>query len=146
MTTVATEEREVRIPACAQHDGYASIRVRLPWRCLHCDGPRGEPQDVISWDGSRRLACHGWVNPCGHVELYREVRNALALGIGTLLNVPVQKPFVVVANPGMADEFVVSEHGTCAEARRAAAKAREDGGFDTDVMKRLPDGSLTTEF
>lgn len=29
---------------------------------------------AISYDGSRRLACDGWTNPCGHVDTYAAVR------------------------------------------------------------------------
>lgn len=68
------DHRTVTIPACEQHDGYSAVTLRLPWRCIHCGGPRGEPFDTISYDGSRRLGCHGWTNPCGHVEKYSEVR------------------------------------------------------------------------
>lgn len=68
------ETRQVVIPAREQHDGYYVLTVRLPWVCLHCGGPRGEPFDTVSYDGSRRLACHGWSNPCGHVEKYSQVR------------------------------------------------------------------------
>jgi hypothetical protein len=71
-------ERTVTIPACVQHDGYSAMTVTLAWRCIHCGGPRGEPVDGVSWDGSRQLACHTWSNPCGHVEKYSEVRAWLA--------------------------------------------------------------------
>lgn len=54
------------------------------------------------------------------------------------------KPFVLVANPGYDDEFVISEHATYLEAHKA--KLRNDEDFDVDVMKRRADGSLTTEF
>lgn len=78
------ETRTVTIPACAEHDGVAAITVSLPWRCIHCGGPRGEPGQTISWDGSRRLACHGWTNPCGHVEKYSEIRGWLQSHGGAL--------------------------------------------------------------
>ena len=69
--------RTITIPACAEHEGFHAMLVTLPWVCLHCGGPRGEPFETISYDGSRRLAVHGWTNPCGHVEKYSEVRAAL---------------------------------------------------------------------
>jgi hypothetical protein len=75
--TVEARERMVTIPACEQHDGYYAISVIVPWRCIHCGGPRGEPFDAISYDGSRRLAVHGWTNPCGHVEKYSAVRKSI---------------------------------------------------------------------
>lgn len=74
---VSAATRTVTIPAVEDHDGHAAIRVTLPWRCLHCHGPRGEPEPTTSYDGSRRLTCHGWTNPCGHVERYSDVRAAL---------------------------------------------------------------------
>lgn len=70
--------RTVTIPATEEHDGYASLTVTLPWTCLECGGPRGEPFQTISWDGSRRLYCDGWINPCGHVEKYSSVRANLS--------------------------------------------------------------------
>ena len=68
--------RTVTIPACEQHDGFAQVTLSLPWVCLHCGGPRGEPYKGISYDGSRRLAVDCWTNPCGHGEKYSTVRAA----------------------------------------------------------------------
>lgn len=69
-------KRTVTIPASEQHEGIFALTVELPWVCLHCGEPRGEPYDTLSYDGSRRLGVHGWRNPCGHVERYSEVRAA----------------------------------------------------------------------
>lgn len=80
---LAGATRTVTIPARAEHDGFDAIRVTLPWVCLHCGGPRGEPFETVSWDGSRTLAVHGWSNPCGHVEKYSEVRAASARATGS---------------------------------------------------------------
>lgn len=66
--------RTVRIPACDEHNGMHSVLVTLMWLCPHCGGPRGEPFSTISYDGSRRLGCDGWVNQCGHVDTYAAVR------------------------------------------------------------------------
>ena len=71
--------REVEIPSCDAHEGYHSTRVRLLWTCPTCNGPRGEPYATISYDGSRRLWCDGWKNPCGHVDTYAEVRKEAGL-------------------------------------------------------------------
>jgi hypothetical protein len=71
-------QRIVVIPSRETHEGYYSMTVALPWTCLHCGGPRGEPFDALSFDGSRRLSVHSWLNPCGHVEKYSEVRLTLA--------------------------------------------------------------------
>lgn len=72
----AAERRTVTIPACVEHHGFHTVTLTLSWKCLHCGGPRGEPFRTISYDGSLRLACDGWDNPCGHVETYTEVREA----------------------------------------------------------------------
>jgi hypothetical protein len=58
---------------------------------------------------------------------------------------PANKPYVIVANPGFDDEFVVSEHATYEEACEAK-RHDPSSDFDTDVMKRRADDSLTTEF
>jgi hypothetical protein len=71
-------ERRVTIPARADHHGLDSITVTLPWTCIHCGGPRGEPYDALSYDGSLRLHVHSWTNPCGHIEKYSEIRAWLA--------------------------------------------------------------------
>lgn len=70
------ETRTVTIPAMDEHAGLHSITVELPWVCLVCGGPRGEPFEALSFDGSRRLSCHAWRNPCGHSEPYGKVRLA----------------------------------------------------------------------
>jgi hypothetical protein len=47
----------VQIPACQDHGGWATVTVSL--LC--------------------RLACDGWRNPCGHVDLYKNVRTEAGL-------------------------------------------------------------------
>lgn len=65
---------KVTIPAKDEHEGIYSMIVEISDNCPKCGGKRGEPYETISFDGSRRLVCHGWVNPCGHIDLYRDVR------------------------------------------------------------------------
>lgn len=65
----------VRIPGSRDHRGHHLITVTLAWVCPVCGGPRGQVVRAISYDGSRQLACDGWTNPCGHVDLYAAVRN-----------------------------------------------------------------------
>ena len=74
-----TPVRTVTISACAEHDGFYSVTVTIQWICPVCGGPRGEPFNTISWDGSRRLYCHGWKNACGHVDYYADVRKEAGL-------------------------------------------------------------------
>ena len=53
-------------------------------------------------------------------------------------------PYVVVIGPGTALEQMIGEFATISEALACAKHNR--GWYDADVMKRRPDGSLTTEF
>jgi hypothetical protein len=66
--------RTVRIPGSDVHDGDHLITVTLRWTCPICGGPRGEIRSAVSYDGSRRLACDGWTNPCGHIDFYAAAR------------------------------------------------------------------------
>jgi hypothetical protein len=70
--------RTVRVPGSDDHAGHHLITVTLRWTCLVCGGPRGEIRPVISYDGSRRLACDGWSNPCGHIDTYAAARREAA--------------------------------------------------------------------
>jgi len=69
-----TRTENVTIPAMAEHEGFYSRSVKLNWVCPVCGQPRGEPYATISFDGSRRLDCTGWQNPCGHIDKYSAVR------------------------------------------------------------------------
>jgi hypothetical protein len=74
--------KSVIIPAQEQHAGMFIWAVRLDWVCPVCGGPRGELFQTLSYDGSRRLNCSGWVNDCGHIDKYNDVRaEALANGL-----------------------------------------------------------------
>lgn len=64
----------VTIPACIEHRGIKSVTLEIADKCPVCGGPRGEPYKTSSYDGSRRLQCDGWMNPCGHVDKYSDVR------------------------------------------------------------------------
>jgi len=65
----------VRIPGSDDHGGHHLVTVTLAWECPVCGEPRGQVVRAITYDGSRRLACDGWTNPCGHVDLYSTVRD-----------------------------------------------------------------------
>ena len=69
-------KQTITIPSISEHGGYEwnLVTITLDWNCPVCGGPRGEVFRTISYDGSRRLACDGWRNPCGHVDSYAAVR------------------------------------------------------------------------
>lgn len=62
-----------------------------------------------------------------------------AIAQATLKN---PNPWVVVSSPGQDDEDIVADFPTHKQAVRFLIENREDG----DILKRLVDGSLTTEF
>lgn len=72
--------RTVTIPASAEHEGRHRIQVTLAWVCPRCKGPRGQVVRAVSYDGSRRLECDGWTNPCGHVDHYESLRREASAG------------------------------------------------------------------
>lgn len=78
--SLTVQTRTVTIPGSREHNGMHSVRVTLLWECPACGGPRGEPFRTLSYDGSRRLGCDGWTNPCGHVDSYAAVRREAGIG------------------------------------------------------------------
>jgi hypothetical protein len=66
------ERRIVEIP-CLSGDFYTTRQVELDWICPVCGGKRGEVYRTLSYDGSLRVNCDGWQNPCGHVDKYPDV-------------------------------------------------------------------------
>lgn len=56
-----------------------------------------------------------------------------------------RNPWVVVSHPGTDSEEIWDSHPTFAAAT-VAMNALKRAGEPADVMKRLPDGTLTTEF
>lgn len=66
--------KTVTIPARESHAGLYSRIVTLMWVCPICGGPRGVPFETLSYDGSLRLTVHAWNNPCGHTDMYANVR------------------------------------------------------------------------
>ncbi|MCI3877731.1 MULTISPECIES: hypothetical protein [Acinetobacter] len=71
---IATQAKKITIPAVADHEGYRSMTVTLPWVCMHCGGPRGEIKPGMSYDGGLKMQVDMWDNPCGHLESYADVR------------------------------------------------------------------------
>ena len=70
------EYRTVRIPGTTDHAGQHLITVTLRWVCPSCGGRRAATTSPrrSRTTGSRRLACDGWTNPCGHIDFYTDVR------------------------------------------------------------------------
>ena len=73
-TNDKTIYRPVLIPARNAHEGTHCVYVTLEWVCPVCGGVRGTPFQTASYDGSMRLICDGWSNPCGHIDKYSDVR------------------------------------------------------------------------
>lgn len=93
----------VEIPACAPHEGLYTVRVEIADTCPVCGGPRGTPYRTISFDGSRRLECDGWKNPCGHIDLYADVRKEGRSVSFTAVRDPESE------NPPITEEFSRAE-------------------------------------
>jgi hypothetical protein len=66
------ERRIVEIPYLAGNF-YTTQHVVLDWICPVCGGKRGDVYRTLSYDGSLRVNCDGWQNPCGHVDKYPDV-------------------------------------------------------------------------
>lgn len=66
--------RRVIIPEREMHEGIHRIAVNLVWKCPTCGAERGEIENVLSYDGSRRMSVDGWMNECGHIDKYSAVR------------------------------------------------------------------------
>lgn len=68
-------QHTITIPRYANHNGLFAITITVEWNCIYCGAERGEPYKTVSYDGSCRLEVDGWINPCGHIEKYSDVRN-----------------------------------------------------------------------
>lgn len=66
----------VTIPSKREHEGLPTnvMTIEIPAICPECGGPRGKVRPGISYDGSQRLHVDSWINPCGHVDVYSDVR------------------------------------------------------------------------
>lgn len=65
----------VTIPACIEHNGIYSMTIEIQDTCPKCGAKRGIRRwKGLSYDGSRRLHVDCWENECGHIDIYREVR------------------------------------------------------------------------
>lgn len=64
----------VTIPSSSEHGGIGLVSLEISDNCPICGAKRGEKYGTHSFDGSRRLNCDGWSNPCGHVDKYSAIR------------------------------------------------------------------------
>jgi hypothetical protein len=79
--------KSVIIPAFDNHQGIYKLTVKLYWICPRCEGLRGDVHQVLSYDGSLRMSVDGWINPCGHIDKYIDVRREAK---ENLLNFPTR--------------------------------------------------------
>ena len=65
----------VEVPIIPNHEGnqFWVRDIRISKYCPKCGAERGKPYKTRSYDGSRFVGCEGWRNPCGHIDLYRDV-------------------------------------------------------------------------
>lgn len=69
----------VEVPACEDHGGLESVKVRISAFCPKCGIPRAARRwRGPSWNGSRQLTVDCWVNHCNHDDLYAAVRHEAA--------------------------------------------------------------------
>ena len=66
--------KTVTIPAQEDHNGIRAAKVILKWECPVCGEMRGETTTGRSYDGSKILYCNTWINPCGHIDKYSDIR------------------------------------------------------------------------
>ena len=64
----------VTIPSSSTHGGFGLVTLEISDNCPTCGEKRGEIFATHSYDGSRRLNCDGWNNPCGHIDKYSDIR------------------------------------------------------------------------
>ena len=57
-----------------------------------------------------------------------------------------RQAWVVVVNAGTADQYLDDDFVSFEKAQARAAQVEREEGRTADVMKRLIDGTLTTEF
>jgi hypothetical protein len=74
------EFREVEIPKSKSTDlEYVrkylreTVKVKVKWICPECGEKRGDVYQTWIMDGSYRVHCDGWKNPCGHIDPYWKV-------------------------------------------------------------------------
>ena len=54
-------------------------QVEIADTCPRCGGPRGEPQGKNEYSDGEAWRVQTWDNPCGHIDLYRDVAREAGL-------------------------------------------------------------------
>jgi len=93
----------VTIPNCKEHDGSSEclVTIEIDDFCPVCGAKRGTPTKGFSYDGSKRLTCETWINPCGHIDVYTEVtkeykkRESINLSIEESLITSIRNEIVI---------------------------------------------------
>jgi hypothetical protein len=52
---------------------YYPMNVEIADTCPVCGGPRGKPYGHNFYEDGETYHVHRWDNPCGHVDLYKDV-------------------------------------------------------------------------
>lgn len=66
----------VEISEIKEHCGNPAYlkKYEISDNCPKCGKPRGKIFKGLSYDGSRRLSVDCWNNPCGHIDMYEDIR------------------------------------------------------------------------
>lgn len=102
---IVPEHRLVTIPACPDHSGLLTTTIKLHWLCPDCNEPRGDTFRTLDYDGCLPVHCDGWNNPCGHIDLYDDVRREADRNG---LNDTCQNP--TTATPHGENDFQINPH------------------------------------
>lgn len=84
--TVTIRDRSKEGPWGSGPTRPATRTITISTRCRVCGGRRGEPYGMNVCDDGAYYWVQGWDNPCGHIDLYRDVvQEAEALNRGSAL-------------------------------------------------------------
>jgi hypothetical protein len=62
------------------------VTVEIPRRCLACGGPTGEPFGFNGCEDGAYYHVDRWVNPCGHIDDYPSILDAVEAGRGRIVS------------------------------------------------------------
>lgn len=75
MNPSALSEKSERTVTIIERHGWIRriVRVTVPWTCLECGEPRGEPYNLNMAEDGDYFSVDVWDNPCGHIDKYNDV-------------------------------------------------------------------------